>query len=229
MNKLSFFTSCLLLLISIFTVHFLLVRPSVIVVEKGLDRLPLHFEEYSGKDVKMAGNVVSELDTDVYVFRNFNHKNLDILFYIGYYGTAKGGRTGHNPNVCYPSSGFAILDEKKVTIPVLFSNAKVSGEVVTRLLVKKNDEQQLVYHWYQSAGNDILAGGIKMNMHRFKTLLLKNRNDGAFVRISAEVNESLPKTESALLAFAKKIIPMIEHYWPIEKDQTDEPKLFSSE
>jgi len=217
-NKFSFLTSCLLLLTSISVVYLFISSPDVIVVDKGFDRFPVSFDEYSGEDIKMDDRVVKELDTDVYIFRNYIGKNI-VTLYIGYYGTGKGGRTGHNPNACYPSSGYAILDEKKVALPVNFFDGKVAEVVVTRLLIAKNDEKQIVYHWYQSSADKVLASGIEQNIHRFKTRLLYNRNDGAFVRVSATVKENIPDTEGSLLVFIKKIIPLIEQYWPVEKEK----------
>lgn len=217
LHKFSFFISCLVLLGAIFIVNFLLLRPEVIVVDKGFDRLPVIIEGVFGEDIKMTDKVVRELDTDASVFRNYFGKN-NIVLYIGYYGTKKGGRTGHNPNACYPSSGFAILDEKKVALPVKFLDENKTTVELTRLLITKDNEKQIVYHWYQSSRNQILSNGIEQNIHRFKMLLLHNRNDGAFVRVSATVKESIPATENNLIPFIGKVIPLIEQHWPIEKD-----------
>lgn len=217
-NKLSFLISCFLLSTAILILYCFVSRPEVIVIAKGFDKFPVSFNEYSGKDIKMGDNVVKELDTDVYVFRSYiSHDNM-IMLYIGYYGTRKGGRTGHNPNACYPSTGHAILDEEKVTLQVNSLEGKNRAVIVTRLIITKNGEKQIVYHWYQSLGNKILASGMQQNFYRFKTRLLYNRNDGAFIRVSAIVKDTIDLTDDDLKNFISSMMPLIEQCWPVEKE-----------
>ena len=84
------------------------------VVEKRIDKFPYRIGDYVGADIKMQNSVIKELNTDAYIFRKYFYKqNEEITLYIGYYGTKKGGRTGHNPNACYPAGGWAILKNSK--------------------------------------------------------------------------------------------------------------------
>ncbi len=219
-SKFSFLTSSVILLGAICFFYLLISRPAVVVVvDKRLDQFPENIGKYTSEDIKMSDSIVNELNTDVFVYRNYTGRKGPIALYIGYYGTQKGGRTGHNPNSCYPSSGYAIISESKIKIPVEFVGRKVTQVKVTRLLITKNNEQQIVYHWYQSAENRILASGIDQNIHRFKSLLHHNRNDGAFIRLSALVLADIAQTEEGLIDFSGKIIPLIEQYWPIEQEE----------
>lgn len=215
--KLSFIVSFIILIISIIIVQFLITRPKVIVIKKGFDRFPSSFDNYSGENIKMNDRIVKELDADVYVYRNYR-RNSPITLYVGYYGTEKGGRTGHNPNACYPSSGHAILEERKVLVPVNYNDGKSVKVLLTRLLVKKNSERQIVYHWYQSAKNSILSNGIEQNLNRFKNRLFHNRNDGAFVRVSSAIKIDAESTDMEVLIFIKTIIPLLSKHWPVEQD-----------
>jgi len=217
----SFIISFLILLVAILVVQLLVNPKDVVVVEKRLDHFPLQLDGYIGRKISMPLSVVKELDADVYIYRDYRAKNKNhITLYIGYYGTAKGGRTGHNPNVCYPSSGFAIVDERKIGIPVKFK-AKNDYVVVTRLIVEKSGVKQVVYYWYQSSANSILPDGIAQNIHRFKSKLFYNRNDGAFVRVSSIVRQNITIEEKDLRAFVIMIIPHIEAYWPVEQEVDD--------
>ena len=218
-SKSSFLISTAVLLIALLLSNAFLSRPDVIIVDKGLDKFPDSFGNYTSEDITMQVGVVRELDTDVFIYRNYIDNDEIINVYIGYYGTKKGGRTGHNPNACYPSSGFAIFNEKQVQIPVKFADARRTQVTVTRLLIAKNDEQQIVYHWYQSAANKILSSGTERNIHRFTSLLRHNRNDGAFVRLSTTVQGDVVTTDDKLVKFSMRIIPLIEQYWPVEKEE----------
>jgi len=191
---------------------------NVEVIEKNLDKLPYRIGNYIGMDMKMEDGVVKELDTDVYIFRRYvKEQDEEITLYIGYYGTRKGGRTGHNPNACYPGGGWAIIDESRAKVPVLF-DGKDRMITVNLLKVKKGNITQLVCHWYQSSGDKVLSSGIGQNLQRFKTKILYNRDDGAFIRVSAPVTQSLSYSKNRLDSFIKKLYPLIVKYWPEENE-----------
>jgi len=191
---------------------------NVEIIEKNLDKLPHEIGNFMGIDIKMDDAVVKELNTDVYVFREYvDDKGEKITLYIGYYGTKKGGRTGHNPGGCYPGSGWAILDNTKVEVPVS-PNGNERMILLNALQVKKGVIREKVYHWYQSNGDEILSSGIEKNLYRFISKIIYNRNDGAFISVSAPVTQSLSYTENRIQTFIKEIFPLIVKHWPKEKE-----------
>lgn len=228
MNNRSFCISGLLLLSAIWVVQAFLSRPVVAVVEKRLDRLPAVIDGYYAKIIPLSEQVNKALQTDVYIFRTYSGPKGSITLYIGYYGTAKGGRTGHIPTVCYPSQGYALLDEQRLTLPVVFGNGRKSKVTVTRLLVTRNGQKQIVYHWYQASGDTVLTNGIQQNLHRFKSLWLYNRNDGAFVRVSTAVQGNPGESEKKLQTFTRRLIPLIAQYWPVEEEQDRQKVIVES-
>ena len=213
-----FLISCLCILTAFVLVKMIPSGQNVEVIEKNLDKLPYRIGNYIGMDMKMEDSVVKELDTDVYIFRRYvKEQDEEITLYIGYYGTRKGGRTGHIPEACYPAVGWAILDEYRVNVPVLF-DGKDRMITVNALKVKKGDTTGLVYHWYQSSGHKVLSSGVAQNLQRFKTKVLYNRDDGAFIRVSAPVTQSLSYTKNRLDSYIKKLYPLIVKYWPEENE-----------
>jgi len=188
------------------------------IIEKNLDKFPHEIGNFMSIDIKMDDAVVKELNTDVYIFRKYiNDKGSEITLYIGYYGTKKGGRTGHNPSACYPGSGWTILNQSKVKVPV-FLDGTERMITLNALQVKKGVIRQRVYHWYQSNGDEILSSGIEMNLYRFISNIIYNRNDGAFISVSAPVTQSLSYTENRIQTFIKEIFPLIVKHWPKEKE-----------
>jgi hypothetical protein len=86
------------------------------------------------------------------------------------------------------------------------------------MLSQKGHIYNVVLHWYQSDKDKILATGIRMNIRRFISRVLYNRNDGAFVRVSAYTSqEGIQEAKNELESFAGEVASLLPHYWPVEK------------
>lgn len=186
------------------------------VVQTNLENLPMEILSYSATEDSFSEAVYKELNADKHVYRHYKAKNGDMVdLYIGYYGTAKGGRTGHNPYACLPSSGAAIVD----TQVVYFKQAATGKNVpINYILAKKDDASTVMLHWYQTAGTKVVSSGFTQNMERFKGRILHNRNDGAFFRITAYAASGdiqIPKQKAE--QFAEIVLNMLPEYWPVEK------------
>ena len=216
-NK-AFIVSCLCMLAAFVCIQKIALGPNVEVLEKNLDKFPYTIATFVGGNIIMEDSVIKELDTDVYVFRKYrSDKGEVITLYIGYYGTKKGGRTGHGPGGCYPGSGWAILNESQVMQLVAFDGKKKKIKL-NSMKIKRGNIAELVFYWYQSNGDEVLSSGIEQNLHRFRNKILHNRNDGAFIRVSTPITQSLSYTESRLKDFIKKVFPLIVQYWPVERE-----------
>ena len=207
MNQQRFIKSLIGLFVALGLIIYLSGRPMPEVVEKRLVNLPYTIGPWVGKEFSLDKLIIDELETDVYVARNYMNENYLITLYIGYYGTKKGGRTGHNPNSCYPSSGWSIFSDTDTNI--------TEGDIANRLIVTKGNKTQIVYHWYQDEGK-IIKSGIEQNINRFINKVRFNRDEGAFVRISIYDREE--GSEEALRQFGRLIMPLIAENWPIEKE-----------
>ncbi|MCP4267538.1 MAG: EpsI family protein [Candidatus Brocadiaceae bacterium] len=209
MNQNRFLIPLVAIFITLGLVVYISNRSMPVVVEKRLANLPHTIGLWEGNDFSFDQYVIDELDTDESVARNYINRNNDytVTLYIGYYGTRKGGRTAHNPNACYPSSGWDIKSDTSFNITDGFGN-------VNRMLVQKGEMSQIVYHWYQS-GSKVVQGGIDQNINRFINKIRYNRDDGAFVRIS--IDGRAEDVEDALIQFGKLIIPHIAKNWPVEE------------
>lgn len=209
--------SLLCILVATFIIYGLRSGGNVEVVEMRLIDLPRDIDGRVGMDLDLDASIVGELDTDGYLYRSYQGKaGAGIVLYIGYYGTAKGGRSAHSPGGCYPGSGWSIKSEGTIERNIVF----VGDERLVRfnrMVVCKDGEQQLVYHWYQSGGDNVLAGGIAHNLHRTKNLLINRRNDGAFVRVSVIMKNDELRSVNLLDGFVADLVPCICQYWPVEE------------
>jgi EpsI family protein len=216
MSNKSFYTSIIILLITIALVGLISRRGEPIVVKTNLENIPMEIDGFKATEDFFPDSVYKELNADRHVYRHYrNGDDKQIDLYIGYYGTAKGGRTPHNPYGCLPGAGWGILETEQV---MLKPKNYPKGVEVNCILARKGDNFETVLHWYQSAGNKVLSTGIQQNIERFKSRVFYDRNDGAFVRVSVFGKEEY-LNEAKILAksFAEKVLDLLPEYWPVEK------------
>ncbi len=192
----------------------------VVVARVNLDHLPRQILGLEGRDDHFDESIYKVLGADYNLLREYRRgAHPAVWLYIGYYGTARGGRPSHVPQSCYTGQGFSIVEWTKV--PVLSPEpsrpvpSRVEGRV-NKMHVKRGNVHQLVLFWHQSK-DKVLADGIEQNLHRLKNRLLYNRDDGAFVRLSTSMS---PDNEAEALArlqdFAGELLRLLLAHWPEE-------------
>jgi EpsI family protein len=212
MKKNAFITSAALLLAALAAVALLGRRGQPVVLATNLERLPYEIAGFRATDDSFDPAVYDELNADFHLYRHYlDAGGQQVDLYIGYYGTAKGGRTPHNPYACLPGAGWGVMAARPE--PLITEDAVE----VNYLLARKGEMYQTVLHWYQSNGDRVLATGLAQNVQRFVGRLLHNRNDGAFVRVSiASGPEDLEGQLALARSFAGEVKMLLPGYWPVE-------------
>lgn len=212
----SFLYIVLLLLASLVAVVLISLRPKPVVVQTNLENLPMTIAGYTAVEDSFSESIYKELNADKHIYRHYKDQNGNqIDLYIGYYGTAKGGRTGHNPYACLPGGGSAIVETDKIYISQITTGNPVS---INYILSRKNEINTIMFHWYQTAGKTVVSSGLRQNIERFKGRVLHNRNDGAFVQLTASTADGdLIKNKHKVEKFAEKILNLLPIYWPNER------------
>jgi len=206
------------MIIAALLIYTMQIGDNVVVVERNIDKIPYSIGGYEGKDIPLEDSVVRVLDPDAYVFRNYLKSNGELItLYIGYYGTKKGGRSTHSPAGCYPGTGWGIINEEIVSVPVIVQGKQRSLRL-NMMLVSKVDAMQVVYYWNQTNKDHVLATGIQKNFDRFRNRLLYKRNDGAFIRVSQEINQDISRAKTDIERYIKEIFPLIIQFWPEEME-----------
>ncbi|KAB2890434.1 MAG: EpsI family protein [Desulfobulbaceae bacterium] len=187
-----------------------------VVVKTNLENLPMVISGYSAVDDSFSEAVYKELNADKHLYRHYKPPTGSrVDLYIGYYGTAKGGRTGHNPYACLPGGGSVIVDTKVVN---LRQSATGKSVPINYVLAKKGGENIILLHWYQTAGDTVVSSGFQQNIQRFSGRILHNRNDGAYVQITGVSSDNdVDKTRDTMVHFAEEILNLLPAYWPEEK------------
>lgn len=216
MSNKSFGSTLLMLVVSLCTMLSISHRSVPVVVKTNLENIPMVIDGYFASEDSFPESVYRELNADKHVYRHYrsrNGKQMDL--YIGYYGTAKGGRTGHNPYACLPSEGIAIVDTGNV---YLWQEARGEKVPVNYILATKDGNNIIMLHWYQTAGRTVISTGARQNIARFIGKLRYNRNDGAFVRVTTQTGVSeVAESKKDIEVFAEKTLNLIPDYWPLEK------------
>jgi EpsI family protein len=212
----SFLTSLVTLLVALFLSLAVSMRGTPHVVATNLEKLPMVINGMHGVDDYFPDAVGTLLNTDKDVYRHYrNPDGSQLDLYIGYYGTAKGGRTIHTPLICMPSQGWGLQEYREIKLKCRYYP---DGVAVNYLLSSKGETNIVTIYWYQSSGTKVLSSGFKQNVQRFLDMVCRNRNDGAFVRVTLEadrgkVAEALKKAE----AFSVQLLNLLPNYWPFEK------------
>ncbi len=183
------------------------------IVENRLGDLPRTIQGYRGLDERWDESVYAVLANDYNLLRHYvNPDSRVIWLYIGYYGTAKGGRPTHVPQACYTGQGFSIEDWTLVSSP-----GGRPGERINQMVVKRGQERQLVLFWFHSDGDRVQGTGVDQTLLRLRSRLLGQRDDGSLVRLSMSILPGQDKQAlEELSAFAQEVLRLLPRYWPVE-------------
>ncbi|MBS0014748.1 MAG: EpsI family protein [Desulfobacterales bacterium] len=216
MENKSFLITILILLLAGLAAAAVASRKAPEVVETNLENIPMQIGDYGGTNDVFEQSVYDELNADKHVYRHYQSSDDRVVhLYIGYYGTAKGGRTGHNPYACLPGAGWGIVRDQKVQVNVDYSDGQ---DRINYTVTRKGDTYNVLLHWYQSSQTAILDSGFERNAHRFVSRIMKNRNDGAFVQVSTQVKEdNIDRAFRNVKSFAEKLLVLLPQYWPLER------------
>jgi EpsI family protein len=187
-------------------------KPPLRVDAAPLAALPETVDGWQGRDVPLESTVESMLQADFNVQRVYAHpRSGPIWVYVGYYGTARGGRPEHTPPVCYKAHGYRILDERVVTLDA------ARGLRVNQMLVEAAGHRDLVFYWYRSSRRGGLLDGLDLSLDKLASRLASGRADGALLRTSVELaGGDEDAARARLAAFSAALDDEVAAHWPRE-------------
>ena len=174
-----------------------------------LQALPLQINDWRGQD---AGRLDAEtergLQADGYVLRTYSHAQTPVDLFVAYYATQRSGHTIHSPLNCLPGTGWEWVDRQRTRLS-LASGQEVE---INANLARKNDQQILVYYWYQSHGRAI-ASEFRNKLLLVQDALTLHRSDGALVRVTAPVRTD-GSAAAAVASFIRELFPVLTRHLP---------------
>lgn len=181
-------------------------------IRKALDSFTASVGPWQGREWTIFDDqTLSLLRAKDYLMRRYVGPDGKTLWlYVAYWDTQRKGAQIHSPKNCLPGAGWEPLEASLVTIALPPPRGSI---VVNRYLIQKDAAQQLVLYWYQSQGRTI-AGEIAARVEMVKSSILRNRTDGALVRVSAFVDGTVPQTEATLVRYVQALYPMLGEHLP---------------
>lgn len=181
-------------------------------VRQAFSGFPATLGRWEGREAPfLEADVLNILKVKDYLIRRYvDPGGRSLWLYIGYWDTQRKGAQMHSPKNCLPGSGWEPLEASVASIPLGPSRAPIT---VNRYLIQKDREQQLVFYWYQSQG-EATSGEIAARLRMVRSAVLRNRTDGALVRVSSAVYGSVPETHALLSEYVRTLYPVLGDYLP---------------
>jgi EpsI family protein len=163
------------------------------------------------EDTLFQPDVLTMLKVKDYLMRRYvDRSGRSLWLYIGYWDTQRKGAQMHSPRNCLPGGGWEPLEASRVTIPVEGRSTPIT---VNRYVVQKDRDIQVVLYWYQAQGQTI-ADEITARVAMVRSAIVRNRTDGALVRISAPLRGDVATTTAELGRYARALYPLLAHHLP---------------
>jgi len=188
-------------------------QPDLEIDSSRLAALPEHVGPWRSLNLPMDETVESILRADFHVQRVYAGLASEVVWlYVGYYGTARGGRPEHTPRGCYTGAGWSIAATRVLDV------GGDSALRVNEYLVERDGEQRLVHFWYRSYRRTGMLGGLDQNLDRLLGRLQGGRADGALVRLSTRLEpEGEVAARGRLLSLASDLDRQLAAHWPEER------------
>lgn len=212
-------------------------REEIVPARAGFADFPLRIADWTGRRQIMEQQYVDALDFDDYILADYMYrphptplpegegakgsvlpadaKGAEALvnFYAAYYANQRKGESIHSPRSCIPGGGWQIASHDVVSMDGLSLHGRPLK--LNRLLIKKGENRQLVYYWFQQRGRN-LTNEYLVKWFLFQDALVMNRTDGALVRLTTPSprGEDLAAADLRLRDFLQALLPALDRHIP---------------
>jgi EpsI family protein len=203
--------SVAVLLVALVFVQF---RPSseAVQLRKPFSTFPAALGVWKGREETILDpDVLNMLKMSDYVMRRYvDASGHPVWLYIGYWQSQRKGGDIHSPRNCLPGGGWEPVEASRISIPIPGLATPIS---VNRYLIQKDNQMQVTLYWFQTQGK-VVAGELSAKIELVRNALLKNRTDGALVRLSSPVQGGVEQTTERLVAYVQALYPILPEYLP---------------
>ena len=181
-------------------------------IRKEFDTFPTVIGTWQAKaSSNLDPEIVNFLKVNDYVMQSYHDTDgRQLWLYVGYWATQRKGAQIHSPQNCLPGNGWEPIEASLLTVVLPAPYAPIT---VNRYLIQKDREQQVVLYWYQSQGKAV-AGELAAKVDMVRSAILRNRTDGALVRVSAPASGGVADTTDSLVRYVQKLYPILVEYLP---------------
>jgi exosortase D (VPLPA-CTERM-specific) len=209
---------CLVLLgASWLTIHALSGRPEIVPERTRFASFPSSIGTWQGRSSQLEPQVEHALGLDDYILSDYSAPQSGAVnLYVAYYPSQRQGVSPHSPIVCMPGGGWHITEFQRTR----FGDTEVDAALpLNRAVIERNGSKQLVYYWFVQRGRNV-ANEFLSKWYLFADALIKNRTDGALVRVTTPIypGDSERDADRRLQAFVKVLVPRLKGYLPSRPD-----------
>ena len=181
-------------------------------MRKPFSTFPATLGSWNGQEETVLGpEILSMLKMSDYLMRRYTDPSgHPVWLYIGYWQSQRKGGDIHSPKNCLPGGGWEPIEASRLDIPIPERSAPIS---VNRYLIQKDNEMQVTLYWFQTQGKAV-AGELGAKIELVRNSLLKNRTDGALVRLSSPVQGGVQQTTDRLTGYVQALYPVLHEYLP---------------
>jgi EpsI family protein len=174
-------------------------------------------EWHGGANAPFEPKIMAALRVDDFVNRRYRDAaGRSIMLYIGYYAHQQVGETAHSPLNCLPGNGWEPTKMGAVDLVTTTAATGTHTYRVSRYVVQKGIDRQIVMFWYQSNGR-VIANEYATKFYIMLDALRLNRTDGAIVRVTAPIDRiqgSEAASERLAVSFIQTMFPNLDQFLP---------------
>jgi exosortase D (VPLPA-CTERM-specific) len=173
---------------------------------QSFDAFPLAMGPYQGKRDYLDEAMAKAVGADAYLeAMYFNTEKTPVSLWIGYFESQSKKVEGriHSPLICLTGSGWRILESEIIEV--------APGLPVRSLLMEKGGDREVVYYWYLQQGS-WLASEYSSRLFMGWNGLMKQRNDGAIVRLITPAGPDVAQARERLNAFVHLLVPVLPKF-----------------
>jgi EpsI family protein len=212
-SKARFFSAAALLAATAIFLH-ARSRNEILPARQPLNAFPQQLGEWSGADAPIPQDTLDVLgpgDFLLRVYQDDSGRSPDIDLFLAYFSSQRAGDTIHSPKHCLPGAGWWPIEAGRISI----SSPGHAPFLVNRYIVARGPERRLVLYWYW-AHDRALASEYLSKFYLVADSIRMNRSDGSLVRVTTPLRsgESADAGQNRLLAFAAKVVPVLNNFVP---------------
>lgn len=158
-----------------------------------------------------------------YILSDYSEPSGKVVnLYVAYYASQRKGESPHSPVVCIPGGGWTITNLKEINY-----DEGGAAQSLNRVVIAKGTVRQVVYYWFDERGRQI-ASEWWAKFFLLTDSILKNRTDGALVRLTTEVlpGETDQQADQRLHAFMQAAVPRLAAFLPSDHGSREQSASF---
>ena len=173
---------------------------------QSLDNFPLQLGPNQGKRGYLDTAMATAVGADAYLEANYsNGGDPPVSLWIGYFESQSKKVEGriHSPLICLTSNGWNILESRIIEL--------APGLPVRYLLMEQGRTRQVVYYWYLQQGSWV-ASEYSTRLFMGWNGMMKQRNDGAIVRLITSAEPTVTQARERLDDFVRLLLPVLPQF-----------------